>query len=192
MGGTSIARLFLGPPFLVALFGATTAMNTLSGRYRMGLELRTDVESYVNLSVCARIAHWKWWFVLLVILGITAASYAFYQRYRDVQVLREAPKNRAVGEWIDSNWPTQQIKLVADPPAEAAPTSPTSRERPDKLLPEDVRLYIVLGIYALLALTMIVSLGVVLFSSRPTAVTPAADIVKMCLSFFIGAATGYV
>ena len=149
-------------------------------------ELKVGVEEYVGLAPFERLKRWKWWFILLLIVALAIAAWALS---REVRKTLTSP----VAETRTSLLTTLAF-LQAAPATETAVTddsktqTPNGRQQP----PDDpTRPYIMIGILSLIAIITLVCLYVSLFSTNTGAVTTASEILKTCIGFFIGIATGY-
>ena len=132
-------------------------------------EYKTSIETFTKLGPFARLGKFKWWFIILLILGLLALWYLFFHN---------VPQTLKKQSITSIGLVQPQTKLIL-----------ASFQQNLQLQSASLQPYIVPGIFALLAIVFIISLLVTLFSTNPEKVKSAGDIVKTCLGFFIGAAT---
>ena len=137
----------------------------------MEMEYKTPPEDLVKLSGLKRLSMFKWWFWILLILGVLALVYIF---------VIEVPS---------------QFQQESEPLGELAQTNTyffSSFIQTQGHDSTDMKPYVMVGIFAVLAVVLVVSVGVQLFGKDPDKVKGAGDIVKTCIGFFIGVATSYI
>lgn len=132
-------------------------------------------EEYAGMPARTRIRAWKWWFLLLLLLGAIAAIFAF---------LREAQNIPRFG-----SLPSVPVMLAFATTGGTAAAGQTGGQPPDSAA---MKSYVMMGILALIAVITLVCLYVSLFSKNPAAAATAGDLLKTCLGFFIGIVTSYL
>jgi MFS family permease len=155
----------------------------------MRVEIKGTPEEYIKLRPKQRIFRWRWWFVLLVIVGIVAAV---------VALTREANQIHQIRNLSDIGVQLQSPSLVAFLPiaflqgATSGENSGTTSDKTRTPQEELVRSYIMVGIFMMIGIITIVALLAVLFSKSEKTVAAASDLLKTCVGFFIGVATGWL
>lgn len=157
----------------------------------MRVEFKGSSEEYIKSKPKERFYRLKWWFILLVIAGLIAAAIAFVRETNQIRSLSQ------VGTQL------QSPSLVALLPIaflqetgagtdgrEAAKT--TKEKKPESIPNELVRSYIMVGIFIMIGIVTLASLFTVLFGRSERSVAVASDLLKTCVGFFIGVATGWL
>lgn len=142
------------------------------------MESRVPREEYVKLGPADRVRTWKWWFILLLVLGLLAAAWAVWQEFS------VAPEPEDIGQSVGASVFTLAF-------LQAGSTSDPSEAQTKRRSDEELRPFIMVGILVLIAIITLVCLWVSLSSTNASAVSTASDLLKTCIGFFIGIATGY-
>jgi hypothetical protein len=155
------------------------------------LGFKVGIEEYASLTASKRVSALRWWFLLFLLVGLIAAGWVIW---RGVRALFE-PAPRHAEAVLSQILPI----AFADPPPTA--TQPSSASPQKTGISADgrgaqrdvnpVKAYVMIGIISLIAFILVSSLLVSFFSKNDKAVERASDLVKTCLGFFIGAATGF-
>jgi len=144
------------------------------------IESKMPPSDFVKLSVRSRLGAYKWWFWVLLIVGLFSAFLGVYRELNNAAAsvlktqLRDLP-----------TFHFQQIVLAADTPASDA----AGRLGGSASMPAELRPYVMAGIFFIIGTITLLSLGVTLFAQQEKKVTVASDLLKTCLGFFIGVAT---
>lgn len=128
-------------------------------------------EDAVQSKGFSRIAKLRWWFIVLVILGLAAVIFLF------VRITPEAVME------IQKKAHVENILIGA---ALAQPTVTPSNST--TVNPKPI---IILGIFLVLGIILLLSIYKILFSSNTDQVATAGDIAKTLLGFFVGVGTNF-
>jgi len=120
----------------------------------------------------ARLGKFKWWFTVLLIIGIFVLIYIL------VFLGRESMK------MINS----ESLFLITNVYAEVGPTT-TAKPKENIGESFNPRTFVMLGVYILLAVIYIIAVCVLLRSNNADKVDKAGDLAKTLTGFFIGTAT---
>lgn len=145
-------------------------------------ELKVGIEEYVRLSPYERLKRWKWWFILLLIVALAIAAWAVFREIRKTLTNDTRQSGASV---------LTAVAFLQAGTATATDSKPAASDERKQPANDPMRPYIMIGILSLIAIITLVCLGVSLFSTNAGAVTTASDILKTCIGFFIGLATGY-
>ena len=137
------------------------------------MESRVPREEYVKMAARQRVRTWKWWFVLLLLLGLIAGAWA---AWRELAAAKESQG------FLNSS-PIYALALLQ--------VRPTDQPAKNQSTDDPMRPFVMIGILTLIAIVTLVCLGVSLFSTNASAVSTASDLLKRCIGFFIGIVTGY-
>jgi hypothetical protein len=150
-------------------------------------EFKEPVQIIASLSPLQRIRKWKWWFVILAILGLLAAVYSIASELRRADPDPQddgRPRSGAVSLMLIPSLSAQS----PDTGAVAESTSPSTNQ---KAQDDPMKPYVMGGIFMIIGVVTLASLWVTLTSSEEKRLAAASDTLKTCLGFFIGVATGY-
>ena len=135
-------------------------------------ETKLSQDDYMRRSPLGRLLSWKWWFIMLVFVGLLAAALVIWRE------LHRAPTA-----------PSVSLSFAAM--AFAAQAMPDSAQAHHQSVGGAMRMYVMIGILILIAVITLVCLSVSLFAKNDKSVTTASDLLKTCIGFFIGVATSY-
>lgn len=138
-------------------------------------EFKASPEDVSRMSAGARLLRLRWWFVLLLILGVLAAGYVVL---RQIGALKAAP--------VQENVQAASVLGLVVPVYYTQPGSEGSAQ------PMNPRPYIMLVVFAVLAVVLLAGVFTQLTSKDEDKVDKAGDLVKTLLGFFIGVATSYI
>ena len=141
------------------------------------MESRVPREEYVKMKATDRLRTWKWWFILLLLLGLIAAAWAFRSEF--LAAPHDLGQNLGAAAYT--------LAYMQGGGSAGEPTTGVLGKKQD----DEMRPFIMIGILALIAVITLVCLGVSLFSTNAGAVSTASDLLKTCIGFFIGIVTGY-
>jgi Ca2+/Na+ antiporter len=130
-----------------------------------------------KLRVRDRVKSLRIWFLILAILGLLAMLYVGYK------AVFSEPKptdTRQTFSLISTLIPTAYAQGTEQP-----------KERSSSGISGEMKQNVMVGIIAVLALVMLVSLAAVLFAKDAARIAQAGDILKTVLGFFIGVATTF-
>jgi hypothetical protein len=131
--------------------------------------------SVVTMSALARVGVLRLWIVILLIIGFLAMLFVGYRL-----LIKPKPS------------PDQRSSISLDflvPTVSAQGESPT--EKPFNLS-NDLKQIVMVGLFAVLSLVLLMSVGGVMFAKDANRISASGDILKTVLGFFIGAATGFL
>jgi uncharacterized membrane protein YhaH (DUF805 family) len=140
----------------------------------MPAEFKESPNDLVTRKPLERITRLRWWYIILLILGLIAAVVALVTQF-NITLSSGHPSGERVATLA-------LLTLQSD-----APQDENSR----KTGLEEFRPQVVLGIFLLIGTLTLISLLGVLFAQDPKKLEIASDILKTCIGFFIGVATGY-
>ncbi|MFQ5651768.1 MAG: hypothetical protein ACE5IY_17660 [bacterium] len=135
-------------------------------------QLKIPIDEFVAKAPLERIRKLRIWFILLVLFGLTAMAYVLLSQLRSMSRTPASPA-AALGTLF------------------MTPVYAHAQEN-NQVLDGTFRPYVSVGVFCLLAIVLLASLAVSLFSSNARRVTIASDVVKTVLGFFIGLATGFM
>jgi len=153
----------------------------------MRVEIKGSSEEYMKLNSKERVFRLKWWFILLVIAGLIAAVVVLTRETIQIQSLSQ------VGTQLQSPSLVAFLPIAflqAADAGEAAGT--TDNNKPRSRQDELMRSYIMVGIFLMIGIITLVALLAVLFGTSEKTVAVASDLLKTCVGFFIGVATGWL
>jgi hypothetical protein len=134
-------------------------------------EWKTD--DYLPEKGLARLAKLRWWFIALIILGITGVV---------LGVMWQAPEVTKNLRYLQQS--DHLLNWIANPALAQAPTGAA----PERFDPRPI---IVLGVFLVLAVVLLMAIYKMLFSDDENQVGTAGDIAKTLLGFFVGVGTSY-
>ena len=132
------------------------------------LEYKTSKEDYVGTKGLHRLGKLKWWYLVLIIVGLLAL----------------------VTLWISQGGQViQQLESVG---AVLSPISPAHAQSVEELAAGGFtpKVLIMAGIFIVLGLVYIAGIFKLFFSDNSNQIDTASDLVKTLTGFFVGAATG--
>jgi hypothetical protein len=145
----------------------------------MTSEIR-NIEKFVVLSPVQRLLRFKWWFYVLVVLGLIAAGYSIIREFQ------------AAGDPLhkkEQQTPPSSALLLVSPLQSG--DSVKDGDGTKGKIDDAVKPYVMAGIFSVIGLVTLTSLLVSLTAKDKDRITAASDTLKTCLGFFIGVATGY-
>jgi hypothetical protein len=129
---------------------------------------KSSKEEYVAKKGLSRIGQLKWWFLVLIVIGIVALATIWIMKGGEV-----------VGEFQKGAAYLMPISTVyAQPVAELAEDAVTPK------------ILIMAGIFLVLGIVYIAGIYKLFFSDNSNQIEFASDLVKTLTGFFVGAATG--
>ena len=138
---------------------------------------RVPPSEMAKLRVTDRVRSLRIWFLILAILGLLAMLYV---GYRAIFSEPKPADTRQSSSIISTLIPTAYAQGTEQP-----------TERSSSGISDEMKQNVMVGIIAVLALVMLVSLGAVLFAKDAARIAQAGDILKTVLGFFIGVATTF-
>lgn len=145
------------------------------------LFFKSPPDSFAVMAPSERLSALRIGFLILIIIGLLAMVYVGYKLLSKPEI---TPVQK-VGSLLDSLVPTAHAQATTPTPIPIPSISSAGVSR-------DLKPYLMLGLFTVLALVLFMSLGGVFFGRDPAKVSVASDILKMVLGFFIGAATGLI
>ena len=133
---------------------------------------KSSQEDYVSSKGLHRLGKLRWWFLLLIVIGILA-----------VVALWVFQGGKAVQQFEKSG----SLVLPTAIPYAYAQTDPVPKE--SGFTPQVI---IMAGIFVVLGLVYFAGIYKLLFSGTAEQIDAAADLVKTLTGFFVGAATGFL
>ena len=134
---------------------------------------KSSKEEYVAKRGLSRIRQLKWWYLILIIVGIIALASIWYSKGSDV--VGDFQKGTALLMPIS----TAYAQSVAD-------VQPVEEPAEDEFAPKKV---IMPGIFLVLGIVYMAGIYKLFFSDNSNQIDMASDLVKTLTGFFVGAAT---
>ncbi|HXO40981.1 MAG TPA: hypothetical protein VN999_06000 [Thermoanaerobaculia bacterium] len=144
-------------------------------------EFKGSPEEFSTHSSGRRLSYLKWWFIVLLVLGLAAAAATLIREF--------IPPKAAPGPQGFQVVPLGSGDL---PLAALALAGVDSGEHNNQGSTVDPKQYILGGVLLLIAMVTLLSLLATFFSRNPQTVTTASDTLKTCLGFWIGSATKFL
>ncbi len=148
----------------------------------MSSGIKGSLGDFVRLSAVSGVGRLRWWFLILIIVALLSAFFAIYRVLREVVMIGPPGVVTAYAQLV--------LPAAYTEPAPAANTSTAPSQSAD-VVPAQLKAYVMLGVFAVIALITILSLGVTLFGRDEKRVAGASDTLKTCVGFFIGVATKF-
>ena len=131
---------------------------------------KSSKEDFSASRPAERLGKLKWWFVVLIVLGVLALIVVWLSR-----------GDKAIEQFQ---------KIGASPLAiSVAYAQGTTEETSDGFTP---RIIIMAGVFAIIGIVYLAGIFKLFFSRNSEQVDTAADLVKTLTGFFVGAATGFL
>jgi drug/metabolite transporter (DMT)-like permease len=131
---------------------------------------KSSNEEFSSSSPSERITKLKWWFIILIILGVLALILVWFSQ----------------GEKATIEFQKLELPSTVTSIAYAQPDEP---EKPEKFTP---RVIIMGGVFVILGLVYLAGIFKLFFSRNSTQLDTAADLVKTLTGFFVGVATSFI
>lgn len=133
-------------------------------------EYKTSKEDYLSSKPAGRLGKLRWWYLVLIALGLLALAYIWF---------------------TEGSKTIESLSAVTDlmVPVTSAYAQPTDDVNDDEFTP---KVLIMAGIFVVLGLVYIVGIFKLFFSRNNDQVDTASDLVKTLTGFFVGAATGFL
>lgn len=132
---------------------------------------KSSSKEFADTAPEKRLAKLKWWFLLLIVVGILALL--------AVWLYKGGMAFIAIQKVIGSTF-TVSIAYAAQPPSQGGTVGSTAR------------VIVTAGVFGILGLVYLAGIFKLFFSVHPQQVDTAADLVKTLTGFFVGAATGFL
>lgn len=153
----------------------------------MRVEFKGSSEEYMQSKPRERVFRLKWWFILLVIAGLIAAAITLVRETNQIRSLSQ------LGALLQNPSLVALLPIAFLQGTDAGEAAETTKDsKPGSLQNELVRSYIMVGIFIMIGIITLAALFAVLFGKSERTVTVASDLLKTCVGFFIGVATGWL
>jgi hypothetical protein len=151
--------------------------NTLKigGVLTMGSTFKGKESDVALMAPPARIAALRPWILILLIIGVLAMLFVGYRI-----LIKPKP----------SPTPRSSNSLSFFVPTVYAQSGTPNDRSPS--MSSDLRQDVMVGLFVVLSLVLLMSVGGVMFARDASRVSVAGDVLKTVLGFFIGAATGFL